>query len=46
MSVFEQKINEQKLNQFLERVVSDLAAGYGGERSQATTAHLVRNIFG
>jgi SAM-dependent methyltransferase len=30
MTVTEQKINEQKLNQFLERVVSDLAAGYGG----------------
>jgi ubiquinone/menaquinone biosynthesis C-methylase UbiE len=30
MTVSEQKLNEQKLNQFLDRVVGDLAAGYGG----------------
>lgn len=30
MTVCGQKLNEQKLNQFLDRVVGDLAAGYGG----------------
>ncbi|MBC7881444.1 MAG: class I SAM-dependent methyltransferase [Anaerolineae bacterium] len=30
MVVSEQRLNEQKLHQFLDRVVGDLAAGYGG----------------
>lgn len=30
MAISEQRLDEQKLNQFLDRVVGDLAAGYGG----------------
>lgn len=30
MTIAEQRLDEQKLNQFLDRVVSDLAASYGG----------------